>query len=131
LHIGRVVTIKQVARLYDAAFMKAASVETAVFGLMTSETLGSSHWIQIFFPNLMFQPSETAERPLAEVTPRPTLVAVGNGCDDAEFPPYKNSGVSIQSAGEIAGTSGIQSNKHDAAFKISPQDILRFPQKLN
>jgi hypothetical protein len=41
--------MKQVARLYGAAFMKAASVETAVDGLMTSETLGSSHWIQTFF----------------------------------------------------------------------------------
>jgi hypothetical protein len=37
------------ARLYGAAFMKAASVETAVNGLMTSETLESSHWIQTFF----------------------------------------------------------------------------------
>jgi hypothetical protein len=29
--------------------MKAASVETAVNGLMTSETLGSSYWNQTFF----------------------------------------------------------------------------------
>jgi hypothetical protein len=41
--------MKQVARLYGAAFMKAASVGTAVNGLMTSETLGSSHWVQTFF----------------------------------------------------------------------------------
>jgi hypothetical protein len=47
------------------------------------------------------------------------------------FPPCKNSGVSIQSVGKITGTSGIQSNKHEAAFKISPQDTLRFPQKMN
>jgi hypothetical protein len=56
----------------------------------------------------MFQPSETADRLLVEVTPHPTLMAMGNACDDADFPPYKNSEVSIQSAGEIAGTSGIQ-----------------------
>jgi hypothetical protein len=43
LHPGRDVTIKQVARLYGAAFMKAASVETAVNGLMTSETMVFSH----------------------------------------------------------------------------------------
>jgi hypothetical protein len=47
------------------------------------------------------------------------------------FPHVRIQGWSIQSAGEIAGTSGIQSNKHEAAFKISPQDTLRFPQKIN
>jgi hypothetical protein len=36
----------QVARLYGAAFMKPASVETAVG---TFETLVFSHWIQTFF----------------------------------------------------------------------------------
>jgi hypothetical protein len=77
----------------------------------------------------MFHPSETEDRPLAEVSPRPTHMAVRHVCDDADFPPRKNSAVSIQSAGEIAGTSGILSNKHEAAFKISPQDTLRFPQK--
>jgi hypothetical protein len=60
LHPGRVVTIKQVARLYGAAFMKAASVETAV----------PKHWIFPLNPNIfqnwIFQPSETADLPLAE-----------------------------------------------------------------
>jgi hypothetical protein len=77
----------------------------------------------------MFQPSETADRPLADVTPHPPHMAVRNVCDDADFLPCNNSGVSIQPAGEIAGTSGIQSNKHEAAFKISPQDTIHFPQK--
>jgi hypothetical protein len=39
-------------------------------------------------------------------------MAVRNVCDDADSQPYKNSGASIKSAGEIAGTSGIQSNKY-------------------
>jgi hypothetical protein len=60
----------------------------------------------------MFQPSETADRLLAEVTPHPTHMDVRNVCDDADFLPYKNLGLSVQSAGEITGTSGIQSNKH-------------------
>jgi hypothetical protein len=77
----------------------------------------------------MFQPSETADRPLAEVTPHRKHMAVRNVCDDADFPPCKNSGVFIESAGKLAGTSGIQSKKHEAAFKISHQDSLRFPQK--
>jgi hypothetical protein len=109
--------------------MKAASVETAVNGLMTSKTLGSSQLDPNIFQNWMFHPSETADRQLLEATPYPIHMAVRNVCDDADFPPRKNSAVSIQSAGEIAGTSGILSNKHDAAFKISPQDTLRFPQK--
>jgi hypothetical protein len=67
----------------------------------------------------MFQPSETTDRTLAEVSRNPTPTAVGNGCDDADSPLYKNSGVSIESAVEIAGTSGNQSKKHEAAFKIS------------
>jgi hypothetical protein len=36
------------------------------------------------------------------------------------FPHVRIQGVSIQSAGEIGGTSGIQSKKHEAGFKISP-----------
>jgi hypothetical protein len=76
--------------------VKAASVETAVLGLMTSETL-----------------------------------AVRKVCVDPDFLPCKNSGVSIQSAGEIAGISQIQSKRHETALKISPQDTLRFPPKMN
>jgi hypothetical protein len=36
----------------------------------------------------------------------------------------------MQSPVEIAGASGIQSNKHEAASKISPEVIVRIPQKL-
>jgi hypothetical protein len=46
LHPGRVVTTKQVARLYGAAFMKAASAETAVNDFRNARI---SHWIQTFF----------------------------------------------------------------------------------
>jgi hypothetical protein len=46
LHPGRVVTIKQVPRLYGAAFVKAASVERAVNDFRNA---GISHWIQTFF----------------------------------------------------------------------------------
>jgi hypothetical protein len=89
------VTIKKVARLYGAAFMKAASVETAVNGFMTSEILlGSSHLIQTFFSNRIFQPWETEDCSLAEVTPHPTHMTARGVCDHADFSPYKNSGVS-------------------------------------
>jgi hypothetical protein len=55
-------------------------------------------------------------------------MTVDSGCDDADSPPYNNSVVSRQSIGEIAGTSGIQSNEFQAAFKISSQEILHIPQ---
>jgi hypothetical protein len=77
----------------------------------------------------MFQPSETTDISLAEATPHPTAMAVGNCCNDADSLAYKNSGVSMQCAVEIAGTSDIQSNKHEAASKISPQGIVRIPKK--
>jgi hypothetical protein len=51
LHPGRVVTIKQMARLYGETFMKADSVETAVNGFRNT---GISHWIQKFFPIVCF-----------------------------------------------------------------------------
>jgi hypothetical protein len=77
----------------------------------------------------MFYPSETADRQLSDATPHPIHMAVRNVCDDADFSPYMNPGVSMYSAGVMVGTSGIQSNKHEAAFEISLQDTLRFPQK--
>jgi hypothetical protein len=87
--------------------MKASSVETAGNMLMTSETLGSSHWIQTFFQIGYF----SHRKPQTDRLQKSLLtqhMAVENVCDDADFPPYKNSGVSIQSADEISGTSGIQ-----------------------
>jgi hypothetical protein len=118
--------MRQVAKLYGAAFMKAASVETVVNGFRNTGIFPLDPNIS---PNWMFQPSGTTDLPLAEVIlPHPTPMAEGNGCDDADSPPYNNSRVSRQSVGEITGTSGIQSNKHEVAFKISPQDILRVSQ---
>jgi hypothetical protein len=93
LHLGRVVTIKQFARLYGAAFMKSASVETAENGLMTSETLRSSYWIQTFFQIGCF----SHRKPQTDLLQKSLLTQhmdVRNVCDDADFPPYKNSGVS-------------------------------------
>jgi hypothetical protein len=40
---------------------------------------------------------------------------------------HNNSVVSRQSIGEIAGTSGIQPNEFQAAFKISSHEILHIP----
>jgi hypothetical protein len=55
-------------------------------------------------------------------------MTVESGCDDPDSPTHNNSVVSRQSISEIAGTSGIQPNKFQAAFKISSQEILHIPQ---
>jgi hypothetical protein len=108
LHPERVVSIKQVAKLYGAAFMKAASVETAVNGFRHTGIFPLDPNI---FPNWIFQPSETTNRPLGEATlPRPTPMTVESGCDGPDSPSRNNSVVSRQSICESAGTSGIQSN---------------------
>jgi hypothetical protein len=98
---------------------------------MTSETLVFSHWIQTFFQIGCFSRLKPQTDRLQKSFLTLTPMVVGNGSDDADSPPYKNSWVSTQSAGEIAETSSIQSNKHEAAFKISPQDIFCFPQEMN
>jgi hypothetical protein len=50
----------------------------------------------------VFQPSETTGQPNSDITPHPISVAVGSGCDDADSFPYKNLGLSLKSAAEIA-----------------------------
>jgi hypothetical protein len=116
LHPGRAVLTKQEAKLYGAAFMKAASVETAVnFFRHTGMFLLDPN----IFPNWMFQPSETTNPRLGEATPpRPTPMTMDSGSDDPDSPTHNKSVVSRQSIGEIAGTYGIQSNEFKAAFKI-------------
>jgi hypothetical protein len=125
LHPGRAVSSKQEAKLYDAAFMKAVSIETAGNGFRHT---GIFLLEPNIFPNWMFQPSETTSRPLGEATTRPMPMTVESGCDDPDSPSHNNSVVSRQSIGEITGTSGIQPNEFQAAFKISSQEILHIPQ---
>jgi hypothetical protein len=117
LHPGRVVSTKQEAKLYGAAFMKAASVETAVNGFRHT---GIFLLDPSIFPKWMFQLSETTHRPIREATPpRPTILIVECGCDDPDSPSHNNSVMFRQSIGEIVGTSGVQSSEFQAAFKIS------------
>ena len=75
MHPGRAVTISQVGELYGAAFMKAACVQTAVNGFKAT---GIYPFNPEIFPDWMFEPSETTNRPLDEtiprsVTPQPSL----------------------------------------------------------
>ncbi|KAB0790630.1 hypothetical protein PPYR_14932 [Photinus pyralis] len=66
-HPGRAVTIAQVGELYGAAFMKAACVQTAVNGFKNTGIYPLNPQI---FPDWMFEPSETTNRPMEEATPR-------------------------------------------------------------
>ncbi|KAI4471889.1 hypothetical protein MML48_1g14216 [Holotrichia oblita] len=66
-HPGRVVTIGQVGKLYNAAFQRAASVQTAVKGF---EKTGICPFNRHVFPDYLFAPSETTERPLILAEPQ-------------------------------------------------------------
>jgi hypothetical protein len=58
LDLGRVVTINQVAKLYGTTYMKVASVKTVVYGF---QNIGMHQWMQMFFPNWIFQPFQTTD----------------------------------------------------------------------
>ncbi|KAK9730992.1 hypothetical protein QE152_g14034 [Popillia japonica] len=58
-HPGRCVTVNQIGKLFGTAFMKAASVQTAVSG---SRKTGLYPFNLNIFDNWMFAPAETTER---------------------------------------------------------------------
>lgn len=67
MHPGRAVTIHQVAKLYGTAFLRAASMNTAVNGFKQT---GIYPFNRNIFPEHLFAPSETTDRPRLE-TNRP------------------------------------------------------------
>ncbi|GBM96404.1 hypothetical protein AVEN_85257-1 [Araneus ventricosus] len=60
-HPGRCVIIYQVGKLFKAAFSRAATVKTAVKGF---EKTGIYLFNRNVFPEYLFAPSETTEKPL-------------------------------------------------------------------
>lgn len=61
MHPGRAVTISQIGKLYGSAFMKAACVQTAVNGFRKT---GIYPYNPDVFPDWMFDPAETTNKPL-------------------------------------------------------------------
>lgn len=64
-HPGRAVTIQQVAKLYGAAFLKAAGMRTAVNGFKQTGIYPLNRNI---FPDHLFAPSTTTDRPVSVET---------------------------------------------------------------
>ncbi|KAG5895606.1 hypothetical protein JTB14_009463 [Gonioctena quinquepunctata] len=75
-HPGRPVTISQIGKLFGNAFMKAASVKTAVSGIRKTEVHPLNPEI---FPDWMFEPAETTNRPIR------------GGRNDDQLPEHRNS----------------------------------------
>lgn len=78
-HPGRVVTIYQVGKLFNGAFTRAASVENAVKGF---EKSGICPFNRNIFPDHLFAPSETTERPLAVSQETPLRTATSSSNSD-------------------------------------------------
>ncbi|KAG5869591.1 hypothetical protein JTB14_014720 [Gonioctena quinquepunctata] len=75
-HPGRPVPISQIGKLFGNAFMKAASVQTAVSGFIKT---GVHPLNPEIFPDWMFEPAETTNRPIQ------------GGTNDDQLPKHRNS----------------------------------------
>lgn len=144
-HPARVITIKQVAKIYGEAFMKAASIETAVNGFRKTGIYPPDPNI---FPEWMFQPAETTDKP--RPTPEEanktmekqdsTELQLEESNPPENFPPHdlSKSGASLQanlreeeprcstptSIGETPGcSSGIQNGISDSLISVDGQGI--------
>lgn len=73
MHPGRPVTIHQVGKLYGSAFLKAAVMQTAINGF--SQT-GIYPLNRNIFPEHLFAPSLTTDRPTPEPRPEENAVEV-------------------------------------------------------
>jgi len=134
-HPGRVVTINQIGKLYGSAFMKAASIETAVNGFRKT---GIYPLDRNVFPDWMYEPSETTERPVSSkenegrniVQPTPCIgpqvsenrETVQNS-EPVSVEPSDKSPRPFDSCGPKPGTS-----TSDSSFKIPLKDIRAVPQ---
>lgn len=63
-HPSRPITISQIGKLFGAAYMKAASIQTAVNGFRKTGIHPLNHDV---FPEWMFEPAETTNRPMPDL----------------------------------------------------------------
>lgn len=124
-HPGRSVSEKQVAELYGKAFMRAALMQTAVNGFRVTGIYPLNPNI---FPDYLFAPSCTTERPRPAETPSVDQ-------ENEEFPCQLGG----QPAGEVRPTQqmeqasaaepGSSVEKRCSSFSIaSPDDVVKIPQ---
>ncbi|GBM38786.1 hypothetical protein AVEN_210521-1 [Araneus ventricosus] len=83
-HSGRAVTIPQAAKLYGAAFLKAAGMQTSVNGFKRTGIFPLNRNI---FPDHLFAPSITTDRP---VPPEATNILEENRFPEANPVPSEN-----------------------------------------
>lgn len=114
-HPGRVITINQIGELYGAAFMKAASVETAVNAFRKTGIFPLDSNV---FPEWMFQPAETTEMPVV------------NTVDVQCSRPNPESPNRVQNPAASCEPSTSKSPGFDkpAAFQVSPREIRAVPK---
>lgn len=145
-HPGRPITINQVGKLFGAAFMKAASMETAVNAFKKTGIFPLDPNV---FPDWMFQPAETTERPLEETIHQHCLAA-SSTCQPpvepilpefeptprlteptASLPEPEPNAVLCESHRPISQCSmGSEpsTSTAESAFAVSPKDIKQIPR---
>lgn len=112
-HPGRIVTDRQVAELYGKAYVKAATMQTAMNGFKSTGIFPLDPDV---FPDHLFAPSLTTERPVEVVQPVET--------GDAQRPvaePQRPIPVN-----EVAASTSKDSLS--TSFTVSPADIVKLPQ---
>ncbi|GBM76068.1 hypothetical protein AVEN_167488-1 [Araneus ventricosus] len=112
-HPGRCVTIYQVGKLFKAAFSRAATVQTAVKGF---EKTGIYPFNRDVFPEYLFAPSETTERPLDNTSE----LKQGSCNGDVEHQPSTSSSETMPT---------IEPQPFSSTFNISPAVVMPFPRE--
>lgn len=126
-HPGRCITIHQVGKLFGVAFMKAASVQTAVNGFRKTGIYPLNPGV---FEDWMFAPSETTERPqiisvsenVSPIPPNPTrpnspVLNVASSVQN----------ISTPSSGSLTPSSSC-TPKASCSFNVSPKELFKVPE---
>ncbi|KAG8235029.1 hypothetical protein J437_LFUL015700 [Ladona fulva] len=115
-HPGRAVTINQVGKLMDGAFTRAALMQTAIKGFFKT---GICPLDRNIFPDHMYAPSDTTDRPEAASEPQPSTCGSILQQGAAESQP--------STSGNASGFFSPSSEER-STFTISPK-ILMHPLK--
>lgn len=138
IHPGRVVTIVQVGKLFNAAFQRAASVQTAVKGF---EKTGIYPFNRNIFLDHLFAPAETTERPLVPTEPQlpgsaPTAPTPQQSTTEARTSSDQSSisrpqqRTSSTVSGPLSAVQPLQTVRSStSAFTVSPSLLMSPPQE--
>lgn len=136
-HPGKVVTLYEVGQLFGSAFQRAASNETAVNAFKNT---GRVPFNPRIFPDELFSPSETTDRPEAYTLPTETLPASPARVDEpspilqSTAQPSISESLSRPSTPQPGCSTNVTSpptkeKKHSQdSLYYSPYDILPLPK---